>query len=380
MMALVGCGGVAAGNARGSNSDQTSVDATTGGDTTTGSGPAPSQGTAGSEPIPIGVGGTTGIAGSTGVEIGGSSNSVPSTDLVTVSDLTFAFGKFVAIGIRGNYGVYAGTVMTSADGETWEERVNLAQGRGISLAFGGERLVVLVRTDSSEGEALVSTDAVAWSHVALPGGEPWTMAFGNGMFLGGTETAYVRSTDGLSWQSQADAGVGRNRLVFAGGHFVDYGSDLTVRTSDGTGPWQSVQIAPDETSGAGANGVVIQRLEAGSQGFRAVTRRWCCFGEVPDSDMFASYSSADGLTWSSDEGGLPPSLSTLLEEPGRCLAEDARAGTLWFGADCAGVAQVAEDVAWTTGAFGNGRYVVAAKTGVLYSADGTTWTANSLLN
>ena len=102
------------------------------------------------------------------------------------------------------------------------------------VAFGGGRWVAV-----GEGTAVVSTDAVTWSAVTLPGLSLNGVAYGNGVFVAvGAGGAIVRSPDGVSWEAAAPAtAADLEAVAFAGGSFLAVGAGPTVLTSSDGLSW-----------------------------------------------------------------------------------------------------------------------------------------------
>lgn len=168
-------------------------------------------------------------------------------------DILYADGLFVAIGL--DYYAREGVILTSADGETWDQEdagINLAtyETSADSIAYGSGTFVISfnkrLRADpyTNTRLMLLSDDAATWSEedgpFTFPNG-PGYLAFGDGVFVAADGIQIYSSSDALTWQEESvtaneDAAVravayGDNLFVGVGEHSTNY-RDPVVLTSE----------------------------------------------------------------------------------------------------------------------------------------------------
>lgn len=145
---------------------------------------------------------------------------VPVDDQYRSLSVFYTGREFVAIGC----GVRCDSILTSADGLSWETRYRLP-GRVSSLAeiaYGNGRYVV--RFDGS-AEILSSADLAEWT--SSTAGLPLSsLVFGRGQFVGVSwEGVVLASSDGVVWTEvfRADQPISITSMAYGGGRFVAVG-------------------------------------------------------------------------------------------------------------------------------------------------------------
>ena len=112
------------------------------------------------------------------------------------NDITFGNGKFVAVGVSGNYRF----AWTADKGLTWNNIVDTSRD-WTSVTFGNGRFVAVSRNNAECVKW--SEDGVNWNPVTPPENRGWNaVTYGNGEFVavGSDGTAGImRSPDGITW-------------------------------------------------------------------------------------------------------------------------------------------------------------------------------------
>lgn len=134
-------------------------------------------------------------------------------------NVIYAAGLFVAIG--------SSLIATSPDGITWTTRSGGAA-NATSIAYGGGRFVIL--SQAVAGGGATSTDGISWTAISTPANvTPYSVTYGNGVFVGTGQYGAITSPDGLTWTARPmpGAGVGSGvyaSVVFYNGRFIAVGS------------------------------------------------------------------------------------------------------------------------------------------------------------
>ena len=243
----------------------------------------------------------------------------PAADIFTgveIAGVTFANGKFVAVGSRVGSGAAEGhfEAWTSTDGMTWslapeEQAIFAARGvaaGGPGFVAGGSELQD-VATGTYAARAATSPDGIAWTPAetgAFDGARMDAIAAGSGAIVAGGSTsgftpaaaAFWVSTDGSAWTRLPDdpgfAGAAVGGISAGPGGFVAVGSTslggAAVWTSSDGQAWSRV---PEGPAFAGAR---MQSVAAAGPGYVAV-------GYGPEDA--AVWTSTDGKAWERDPGG-----------------------------------------------------------------------------
>lgn len=161
-----------------------------------------------------GGGGATHIARSSD---GGKTWSSVSNSLYGADAVTYANGKFVAVGLN--------TAAYSTDnGATWTTAAGFPNGQWHAVCYGGGKFVAV---NSAAGKAMYSSDGNVWTGISLPGGNGWlSIAYGNGRFVAAT-TGRVAYSDNLTDWTAVGIRYGGDTwrsIAFADGKFVIVGT------------------------------------------------------------------------------------------------------------------------------------------------------------
>jgi hypothetical protein len=164
---------------------------------------------------------------------------------------TFANGSFWLTGQRFNTDrtSWRGIILNSADGSTWVERHSLADTSFLDMAAGAGRLVAVA--GASDGVSVLarvvtSTDGVQWTPASAVGTGfwPYSIAYGNGMFVGVGSSQVFRSADGLAWTVAPTVGATRLcAITFDGSRFIAVGLNGAIATTANGVDW-TVQPSP----------------------------------------------------------------------------------------------------------------------------------------
>ncbi len=148
-----------------------------------------------------------------------------------LTTLRYGAGKFLALG-------ESATILSSDDGVDWTAHVS-GYTRSLSdIAFGNGVFVVC---GADSGTVLTSADLETWV-ISRPAGVPfncWGITFHDGRFyLCGSEGTVASSADGVQWE-ESDTGLTSDLedIVFAGGQFICVGADNSIVTSQDGEQW-----------------------------------------------------------------------------------------------------------------------------------------------
>jgi uncharacterized repeat protein (TIGR02059 family) len=264
--------------------------------------------------------------------------------------VTFADGKFVAVGVTGS-----NRVMTSVDGAHWTaQTAPVQQWTAVTsgLVDGKNRFVAVAQTNTGEKPVMTSDDGVNWTLRDAPSSGWWSITYGNGLFVVVNESvdgahALMTSPDGITWTPRTPpAGDGKAWASVTYGVGSDgVGRFVAVKSSSSSGGEPRVMYSADGQTwsyGAGAplNGWYSVTHGVGSDG---VGR----FVAVAFSGSDRIMTSTDGISWS--------------------VVSDSASKTLG-----------ASDF-WYAVGFGGGKFVAATfgSNKVMTSNDGLVWTAGT---
>ncbi len=167
-----------------------------------------------------------------------------SVSTIFLNDVTFAGGKFVAIGDSS-------ANLTSPDGITWTRGTAPSGFNLRGVAYSGSRYAAVGFLASNpatdKGVALRSDDGVTWTTATIPSGSGQLLglAFGAGRFVAVGELGRIySSTDAITWSAAPTPVTSTLRtVIFTEGLFVVVGDAGRVFTSlDGLG-WANRTIA-----------------------------------------------------------------------------------------------------------------------------------------
>jgi sugar lactone lactonase YvrE len=154
---------------------------------------------------------------------------LPSGNLVSVSDIAYGGGRFVAILRHFQNEIWRGaSILTSTNGFHWQTAAEFPTDFLYRVAYGNGRFVIR----AGEGTVITSSDGVNWIQHAVPGME-WAGApvFGNGLFVifDGYSRLWI-SSDGVAW-TECGAPEGTGWSVTAGeGVFFAYQFPILYRS------------------------------------------------------------------------------------------------------------------------------------------------------
>jgi hypothetical protein len=264
--------------------------------------------------------------------------------------VTFADGKFVAVGVTGS-----NRVMTSVDGAHWTPQTAPSQtwtAVTSGLVDGKNRFVAVAQTNTGEQPVMTSDDGVNWTLRDAPSSGWWSITYGNGLFVVLNESvdgahAIMTSPDGITWTTRTPpAGDGKAWASVTYGVGSDgVGRFVAVKSSSSAAGEPRVMYSADGQTwsygtGAPSNGWYSVTHGLGSDG---VGR----FVAVAFSGSDRIMTSTDGINWS--------------------VVSDAASKTLG-----------ASDF-WYAVGFGGGKFVAATfgTNKVMTSDDGLVWTAGT---
>jgi hypothetical protein len=334
-----------------------------------------------------------------------------------LNDITYAFGRFVAVGID---------TISSTNGIDWQyfpvPAINL---NGVAY---GNNVLTAVCVDTT---TYTSTTGTNWvKHSPTTPNNYTKLTFGNGKFIGAGLLGITTSSDGITWSPTLVTTTPQSYtgLAAGGGRYVAVGNDSIILLSTNASRWDhyepgsyvsSVAVAWGATnfvvrSGIGTPLMDLSSLDGGT---------WnATIGDYERSDiafgagLFVSVGvntplqiSSDGIHWTNDFSMDFSSLEGVTYGNGQYVAAGAHTFTstdarnwvqqsapfldsITFGknlfvASSSGSIRTSPDaVTWVTQtnlpvsgqspllAFGNGRFVASISSGYLYSSsNGTNW-------
>jgi len=227
--------------------------------------------------------GFTAAAGVRGYIVTGTSPSNLEIDHsgATISGLVYDGSRFIGV-------TDCGTVVTSSNGSSWEERHSFAAQYFSKLVYSGGRYVALGGSNGEARSIYFSPNGVDWTQVWEPiGGEIFDLIRGGEQFVGVGEYGHIfLSEDGQHWDRITAAGaIDFRSVTWSGSRYLALGDSTAHKSSDGLS-WSAHDIEAPEGS------VIKQVIWAEGQ-YRAVGYR------LPDSgdDHYCFFSSANGFEW-----------------------------------------------------------------------------------
>lgn len=232
---------------------------------------------------------------------------MPRTIDVELKDITYAQGKFVAVGcLIATPGDVRPIIWSSTNGVDWTEQWKISlNGTGLDdIAYGNGRFFVPIVDNSGNGtklRLLSSADAQTWEFYEGVEAPLRAITFSDGMFLAGSRfydaQSIYRSSDGLTWTQAPPTGSRAliNSIAQAGGRFVAVGahpvgigalSTLAILWSTNRMDWVEVSPLP----GGRFTGVGFVQDNFFATGH--ATHRF--FGPVNPGWI---YRSQDGINW-----------------------------------------------------------------------------------
>lgn len=147
-----------------------------------------------------------------------------------------------------------GAIFTSFDGENWTRATIPSEFNDLtnidSIVYTGSRWIAFARVDTSSNAAVITTDVVSFTRIAMPNvQEVFYAAFGNSTVVGSGHLGFVVSADeGQTWQeiAYADPSNSLPPLAFGNGVFLAAQSishnsgDITVQQSEDGLTWNNV--------------------------------------------------------------------------------------------------------------------------------------------
>ena len=330
-----------------------------------------------------------------GENAGGGAGAAPEPvhfERIEVYGVTYAFDRFVAVGVHSTEANHAGVVMTSSDGELWQEQVNEPDVPYWDVLFGNGRVVVIGGglTDSpmgfvGTGRAVVSSDGDSWQSVDLPDAPAsFHAAFGSELFMATAGSSTLASSDGLEWSVASDGPGLNGGIEFAAGRFLRWqASPPAISAWGDTDAWlplDAFEMAP----AAGYNFIASLRA-VGDHGEALLVGGDNC-DEGCDQTRWALVTSTDGLNWTfPDLPSTQPPLQVLFENDTACVAlqppAPGVAEVLLSGPDCDSLSEAyrGQSIWINAVAEHDGLYVIGTMGGVLVSDDGLSWRHNGML-
>src|SRR6266853_652771 len=238
--------------------------------------------------------------------------SIPAGFVSDLSAVMFSGSQFIALGTDGS-------ILTSADGNTWILSTNPVPSGGAagprmnSIAFGIVSNATIYVAVADGGNIFTSPDLVTWTAAASPtGNNLYNVSFPNGIFVAtGASGTLLTSTDAGTWiprisntpKALRGATYGTGSAAGASAQYVVVGDSGTIVTSpDGT-TWSVVTPAPPLTQD-------LRAIRFGTR-FVAVGQG----GPVAYSD--------DAIKWLPTSSDSTADLAAVIFTPGMYLAVGA---------------------------------------------------------
>jgi hypothetical protein len=176
--------------------------------------------------------------------------SIPTGFVSDLSAVTFSGSQFVALGTDGS-------ILTSADGNTWILSANPVRSGGTtgprmnSLAFGivsGATIYVAV---GNSGNIFTSADLVTWTTVSTTGNDLYNVSSPNGVFVAtGANGTLLTSADASTWvapnsntpKALRGATYGTGSAAGASAQYVVVGDSGTIVTSTDGRTWSPTTL------------------------------------------------------------------------------------------------------------------------------------------
>ena len=239
--------------------------------------------------------------------------SIPAGFVSDLSSVTFSGSQFIALGTDGS-------ILTSADGNTWVLSANPVPSGGMnSIAFGLVSGAVVYVAVGNGGKIFTSADLVTWTAATSPtGNNLHNVSFPNSTFVAtGASGTLLTSPDASIWtvvqnvptsSALRGATYGTGSAAGASAQYVVVGDSGTIVTSTNLTNWSLITPAPL------------------SQGLRAI-RFGTRFVAVGQQGMVAY--SDDAINWSLSSVPVsvppppPPDLAAVIFTPAMYLAVGA---------------------------------------------------------
>ena len=232
--------------------------------------------------------------------------SIPAGFVSDLSAVMFSGSQFIALGTDGS-------ILTSADGNTWILSTNPVPSGGAtgprmnSLAFGIVSNATIYVAVGDGGHIFTSPDLVTWTAASPTGNNLYNVSFPNGSFVAtGANGTLLTSADAITWTLPNSIPSTSNALrgaTFGAGSYVVVGDAGTILTStDGTS-WSLITPAPPLTQD-------LRAIRFGTR-FVAVGQA----GNVAYSD--------DANNWLTTSSGSTANLAAVIFTPGMYLAVGA---------------------------------------------------------
>ena len=229
-------------------------------------------------------------------------------------DVTFAAGRFVAVGLYGaiatstdgvnwidvnggsdrNFrdiarggGLYVavgngGLLFTSPDGTAWTARASGTSNNLRGATFFKDRFVVVGANDDPTAGILTSTDGATWSRLLAPASLFGVAHNDERLVAVGNNGEVVTSLDGLSWSNIFNfsnpnpvGSIDLNAVTWGGGRFVAVGRAGAVLVSSNGLNWASASFASRNLHGvAYGNGVYVAVARHGELAFSTNVTNW----------------------------------------------------------------------------------------------------------
>jgi hypothetical protein len=309
-----------------------------------------------------------------------------------LNGVAFGDDRFVAVG--------NGIIVTSTDGESWDQCGPLTTNKLNSVCFGGARWVAV----GKYGTIFSSTDGIQWTALASPvTTELKRVAYGRGTFVAvGLQGTIITSQNGTDWSI--------NSSVATGAFFdIAYGNGIFVAASDGapaiSNDGQKWSLASGNIYGytvAFGNGIFL--LEAASTAFTSIdggawnslsanavsaTIRFCNgrfvgIGDIRSPTILAS---TDGLDWIGHRSDVWARFKDAAGGKGLCVVVGKRSQKVDTGfvvstSDFETWAEIAPPIpSLTSVLFGQNRFVAFGSMGspiqkvTVESPTGTNWSS-----
>jgi len=228
--------------------------------------------------------------------------SVPSGFVSDISAVVAAGTQFIALGTDGS-------ILTSADGNTWILSANPVPSGGMnSIAFGSVSGAPIYVAVGNGGNIFTSPDLVTWTKAPTTGNDLYNVSFPNGTFIAtGASGTLLTSTDASTWTPQisntpnalrgATFGTGSG-----GAYYVVVGDSGTIQTSTDLTTWNPTTPPP---------------LTQGLRAIRFATR----FVAVGQGGIVAY--SDDAINWLTTPSGSASDLAAITFAPATYLAVGA---------------------------------------------------------
>jgi len=234
--------------------------------------------------------------------------SIPAGFVSDLSAVIFSGSQFIALGTDGS-------ILTSADGNTWILSTNPVPSGGTagprmnSLAFGIVSNATIYVAVGDGGNIFTSPNLVTWTAAAsLTGNNLYNVSFPNGSFVAtGASGTLLTSTDASTWTPQISftpnalrgATYGTGSAAGASANYVVVGDAGTILTSTDLTTWSPITPPP-----------LTQDLRALRFGTRFVAVGQA--GNVAYSD--------DAINWLTTSSGSTADLAAVIFTPGMYLA------------------------------------------------------------